>query len=238
MSVVVFGYNFPHRKTQDFLLHLFLNGVRVDRILAADWVDLGIPKSTIRTRVRRGALVHPSLIADKIGAEYSVMRHDSSETVECLNTFRPEVGVIAGARILPADVIGAFQSGIINFHPGLIPQCRGLDTLLWSIRKDQPLAVTAHLIDHRVDAGAVIEWSEIPIFHDDTVFDLQERLYDTQLEMLPRVVADILAGRVTLHDVPPSDPAEYNRKMAPDLEADTLQLVPDYLRRRSGGGAS
>ena len=62
--------------------------------------------------------------------------------------------MIAGARILKRPVIDRFSIGIINFHPGLIPEARGLDALLWSIRGDLPLGVTSHLIDERVDASS------------------------------------------------------------------------------------
>ena len=41
-SVVVLAYNFPHRKTQDFLFRLFAEGVSVGHVLAADPVKLKV----------------------------------------------------------------------------------------------------------------------------------------------------------------------------------------------------
>ena len=46
--------------------------------------------------------------------------------------------------------------GILNFHPGLLPDIRGLDSVLWSIEKNYPIGVTAHLINNKIDAGKLV----------------------------------------------------------------------------------
>ena len=53
--------------------------------------------------------------------------------------------------------IKGLSKGIINFHPGLIPEARGLDTPQWCIYDGIPLGVTSHFIDSKVDAGRIIE---------------------------------------------------------------------------------
>lgn len=228
--VVVFGYDFPHRKTQDVLLRLFLEGIPVKAVLAAPRVQLSTPSPTVRTKVRTGALLHPRSIADRIGAEYHVMPHKGENIQEYLAETSPALGVIAGARILPAPVIDAFEIGIVNLHPGRIPEVRGLDALLWAVRNDVPLGVTAHLIDERVDAGHVLHTADVSIAPDDTVFDLSERLYTTQLEILGPALASAVAAETVAVDFE-GHPAY--RKMPPDLEADTLAAVPDYVRRHA-----
>ena len=224
---VVFAYNFPHRMTQDVLLRLFLEGYGVSDVIAMDPVVLKIPAASIRTKVRHGALVHPRLVAERIGAKYHVMQHDGAECAAFLREAGPELGVIAGARILREPVISAFSKGIINLHPGLIPECRGLDAMLWSIHNDVSLGVTAHLIDKRVDAGKILVRKEIHVEADDTAFDLAERLYETQLEILDSAVEAALQGKG--EEV--GSGTSYNRKMPGDLEIKVLRKLPDYIRR-------
>ena len=183
-SVIVFAYNFPHRKTQDFLFRLFAEGVKVQHVLAADPVKLDVPATSIRSKLRHTALVEPRMVAEAIGANYHVIPHRGDELHDLLDEIRPSIGVISGARILKRPVIERFSTGIINFHPGLIPETRGLDALLWSVYNDLPLGVTSHLIDHRVDAGRLLERRTIPLHADDSIFDLSERLYETQIDML------------------------------------------------------
>ena len=229
-ALAVFAYNFPHRKTQDILLRLFLEGIPVRLVVAADPVALNIPPSSIRTKVRDGALLHPRQVAQRIGAEYVVAPHNSPEACALLRDRGIEVGVISGARILKPPVIDACAGRIINYHPGLIPEARGLDALLWSIHGNLPLGVTAHLIDRHVDAGCILARWPIPVQADDTLMDLSQRLYDRQLEMVRASVEAALAGRG--EPVDPGTP--YNRKMPPELEQAVLRKLPDYVRAASG----
>ena len=44
-----------------------------------------------------------------------------------------DIGIILGARILSKQIIDAFSIGIVNLHPGILPENRGLDNVKWSI---------------------------------------------------------------------------------------------------------
>jgi phosphoribosylglycinamide formyltransferase-1 len=180
--MIVFGYNFHHRKTQDFLFYCDHYGYEVEAVLAASWRDLGYPPTQLRTRVRTGGTIHPAEICSAKGIPFHVVEHNSGEALEILDQLDPEIGLIAGARILSAEVIQRFKKGIINFHMGLIPEMRGLDSVQWAIYKGLPLGITSHLIDERVDAGRIVERHILPEYADDTLLDLSERLHQWQLE--------------------------------------------------------
>lgn len=231
-TIVVFAYDFEHKKTQDILLRLFLEEIPVHMVVGAPRVDLGVSEARIRTKVRHRGYVHPRRVAERIGARYAAVPHDGPEILDLLGSLEPDLGIVAGARILSADVIDTFGIGIINLHPGLIPEVRGLDAMLWAIHDDQPQGVTAHLIDKYVDAGNILERRRIPLHRDDTAFDLQERLYEMQLDMLEPAVRAALedegTGRVT-ETADRSVP--YHRRMSRELMEETLGRLPDYLER-------
>jgi len=235
----VFAYNFPHKKTQDFLLRLFMEGIPVRLIVAADLVKLDIPAPSIRTKIRHSALFHPRQVAERIGAEFAVAPHNSEEAIELVNRTGVDLAVISGARILKAPIISAVTKGIINLHPGLIPEARGLDAMLWSILRGIPLGVTAHLIDERIDAGKILLRREIPLKLDDTLFDLAERLIETQLEMLRLAIESAAACK---GEALPSG-TSYNEKMPPKLEEEVVRRLPAYLlsmseQQHQGGGSA
>lgn len=229
MRVAVFAYNFPHRKTQDFLFRLFLEKADVALILAADPVELGIPPASVRMKVRGGGgLVHPRMIAERMGWRYEVVEHNSARTVELLRDVRIEAAVISGARILKPHVIEAVPRGIINFHPGILPEGRGLDAMQWAIYEDRPIGVTAHLIDGRVDAGLVLLKRELPIMEDDTLFDLSQRLMDVQSDMLPDALARLAQGITGLESVARGN---LHRKMPPELEVQIAERLKERQAR-------
>ena len=65
---------------------------------------------------------------------------------------------------------------------------------------------------------------------DDTIFDLSERLYETQVDML---VTAIERARTGEWEEINYESTEYNRKMPAELEAEIVELLPAYLERRT-----
>ena len=227
IKIGVFAYNFPHKKTQDMLFRLHCEGMNIVHVLAADPVKLNIPPSSIRSKVRHCALLHPNEIANSLNLPYSVVAHNGDAAQELVKTNEIDLGIVAGARILKGPVIDAFNLGVINFHPGLIPEARGLDAMLWSIHHDIPLGVTAHLIDERVDAGQILLRQEIEIHSDDTIFDLSERLYEVQLEMISPSVAAAISGEGSMLE----PGTKLQTKMPADQEQLVLKKMPEYVTR-------
>lgn len=228
-KIAVFAYNFPHKKTYDFIMRLLADNFSIDIIFAANRVELNIPPSTIRTSIRHQSLVHPRDVASNLNIPYIECAHDSPEIMKVIQESEIKIGIISGSRILKKEIISCFELGIINFHPGLLPEIRGLDALLWSIEKDIPAGVSSHIIDHKVDAGLLIEKRKIPIYNDDTIFDLSERLYETQLEMLKPAILKT----INKENEPLLLSTSYNKKMSSELEKKVLEKVPDYIRKYS-----
>lgn len=193
MRIAVFAYDFPHKKTQEFLVRLFAEGFQVSCVLAAPRVELKKPAEPplLRTKPRRLGLVHPRDLCDRLRFPYHVVAHSTEGAADLLRESEADVGVVAGARILKAPVLGLLPSGIINFHPGLIPEARGLDALKWSIYRGLPAGNTAHFIDERIDAGWIIKRERLPVYPDDTLIDLGLRVDEAQIDMLPDVLRSI-----------------------------------------------
>ncbi len=231
MKIAIFAYNFPHKKTQDFIFRILAEGYKISVIYAAEPVKLNIPPSSIKSKITHLGLIHPNKIAQSFGIRYVVAPHNSDDIIKDATNNNIDIAVIAGARILPANVINAFKLGVINFHPGIIPHARGLDALLWSINYDIPLGVTAHLIDKNIDAGQILFIEKLKIREDDTLLDLSEKLYELQLDMLPTALEKTINQDTYLL----SEYGNYNRKMERSLEIEVLNKVPRYVKRMVAG---
>ena len=181
MKYALFAYDFNHTKTKDFILVLEHLGYKLNCVLAAPRVELNFPKSQIRMSIRMNEYFHPKDIAKMFNIPYFVVAHNSNECRSIIKERKIDIGVISGARKISKETIDVFSYGIINFHPGVLPHNRGLDNLKWAIHLDLPQAVTTHFIDERLDAGRIILQKQIPIYFDDTLFDIQQRLYEYQL---------------------------------------------------------
>ena len=227
----MFAYNFPHKKTQDFLFHLVAKGQKPTLVIGADPVKLDIPPHKYRYKTKNIDLLHPKEICKAFQMDYLIAHHNSDKCLKTLQEIDPDIGIIAGARILKAPIIESFKTGIINFHPGLIPEARGLDALLWSIYRDLPVGVTAHLIDSGIDAGKIVEKREVEIRQDDSWVELNARLYETQILMLGEMASkSFLMDINSLEEVDFS--TNYNRTFPRELE-DELHCIFESRKKRT-----
>jgi phosphoribosylglycinamide formyltransferase-1 len=233
MSLVLFAYNFPHKKTQDFIFRLVAEGLKPDLVLANEWENLNISSGVLRVKPRHIDLIHPKQICSAFGIAYHVVKHNSQECESILKAHHSKIGVIAGARILKQNIINAVEIGIINFHPGLMPQVRGLDALQWSIYEGHAIGVTAHIIDKRVDAGHVIKREIIKEYADDTLIDLSLRLQQTEVNMVCEAVRTVKTCKLDEFEAIASG-LPYHRKMPAELEA----RIPMLLQARLGNLSS
>lgn len=184
MKIGVFAYNFPHWKTQEGIHNLILNGFKPDIIFAADPVKLNFYQSKVRISPKDLYLTHPKDIAETHNIPYHVTIHNSEETKDLIQQYDLDVGIILGSRILKPIVIDQFKVGILNMHPGILPDNRGLDNLKWALINDHKQGVTTHLIDSKIDMGSMIEQEFIQIYKDDTLLDLHLRIQSLEQRLM------------------------------------------------------
>lgn len=189
LRVCLFAYDFPHRKSSEFLTRLVVSGFDVAAVIAAPWVPLKSSREPVLpTKPNRIQTITAAAICTRFDIPYFSVPHDDEKAVSLVQGSRAEVGVIGGARILKGSILSALPFGIVNFHPGLIPEARGLDSLKWSIYEGIAPGVTAHLIDERIDAGRIILRRQIQVHESDSLMEVGLRIEDTQVELLEEVL--------------------------------------------------
>lgn len=79
--------------------------------------------------------------------------------------------------ILPEEIWKSPAKGFINFHFGLLPQCRGPQPILRHLlNNDAESGVTLHKVDNGIDTGEVILQEKTAIESNDTYGMLQTKL--------------------------------------------------------------
>jgi methionyl-tRNA formyltransferase len=79
--------------------------------------------------------------------------------------------------ILPKSIVELPEKGFINFHYGLLPQCRGPQPILWHILNNNPEGgITLHRLDDGIDTGPIVLQEKLPIGPTDTYGMLQSKL--------------------------------------------------------------
>jgi folate-dependent phosphoribosylglycinamide formyltransferase PurN len=183
-KICVFAYNFNHFKTQNGIINMILSGFKPDLVILQDWKKLNIRKSNIRIAPRDLYLIDPRVILDKFNINYIITDHNSQESIQQINKLNCDLGVILGSRILSHEVIQCFNMGILNLHPGILPENRGLDTIQWAVVKNIKQGVTSHIISKEIDKGFLVLSEEIKIYDDDTLVDMHIRILNLEQKMM------------------------------------------------------
>jgi len=98
--------------------------------------------------------------------------------------------VLAGfMRILGNDFVAQFEGKIINIHPSLLPQYKGLETHQRALAAhDTEHGASVHFVTQNLDDGPIIAQYKVPILSTDTVESLKARVQDAEHQLYPTVI--------------------------------------------------
>ena len=160
----IITYDIPHRKTQDLVTKLILNGYSDLHLIVIPWVERKNFQPIFEHRPSKCLNISVEELSDRLKISYSKVETNNLNRFFSENTFRHIL--IAGAGLLPEEL--ATNHKIINSHPGYLPNVKGLDAFKWAIYQGQPIGVTTHYITDKADEGELIERRIIPIYFEDS----------------------------------------------------------------------
>ena len=65
--------------------------------------------------------------------------------------------------ILKKKFISKFKFGLINFHPGILPNIKGSHSAFWTIYKEEKIGCSIHFLNSKIDSGPIIDIYEFKI---------------------------------------------------------------------------
>jgi formyltetrahydrofolate-dependent phosphoribosylglycinamide formyltransferase len=129
---------------------------------------------------------------------------NGSAIIKVLNDHRVDLVVLAGyLKLVPADVVKAFEHRMLNIHPALLPSFGGQG--MYGQRVHRAVlesgatlsGPTVHIVTAEYDRGPIVAQWPVPVRPDDTVDSLQQRVLAVEHRLLPAVVlAAARAGHV------------------------------------------
>lgn len=102
----------------------------------------------------------------------------TEETLNIIKELNPDlIAVVAYGKILPKELIELPEYGVINVHSSLLPKYRGAAPIHAAmINGDSETGVTIQYIAEELDAGDIILTGKTPIFEEDNLGTLHDRL--------------------------------------------------------------
>ena len=105
-------------------------------------------------------------------AHFTVEKHDSESIMPIIEHLDLDLIVFGGTRIIRGDVLDFPRDGVLNSHPGLLPECRGSASPAWSVYHDIPIGSSTHFCDNGIDTGELLLKRQIGVMRGMTYEDL------------------------------------------------------------------
>jgi phosphoribosylglycinamide formyltransferase-1 len=120
----------------------------------------------------------------------------------CIDELTPDIVVCAGyMRLISARAVDARRGRLINVHPSLLPDFKGLKTHAQALAAGASMhGASVHYVTPDLDGGPVIAQCEVPVRPDDDAESLARRVLSREHPLLIGTLGLIVTGRIALVD--------------------------------------
>ncbi len=220
--------------------YVFFGSPEFAAIILERLIEAGIPPRAVvcnpdRPVGRRQILTAPpaKAIAQKHGVR--VWQPERLET----GNGKWEIGnadfavVAAYAKILPREIIELPRLGTIGIHPSLLPKYRGATPIQSAILDGETeTGVALFLLDEKVDHGAIIAASRVPLAANDTYETALKKLAELGARLLIETIPKFVSG--AMKPTPQNESyATYTKKFTTkDGAVDMTKDAPELIWRK------
>ncbi len=118
--------------------------------------------------------------------------------IQEIDQYQPDLVILAGfMRILTDQLVAHFQGRMLNIHPSLLPEFRGLNTHQRALDAAvKQHGVSVHYVSNELDGGPLVLQAVIDVTSSDTVQSLQQRVHQQEHIIYPMVIEWIAQQRL------------------------------------------
>jgi len=160
----------------------------------------------------------------------SVPVHKDEHCMPVIRRVDPNLIVLGGTRIIRGEILEYPRDGMLNAHPGLLPECRGSASPAWSVYHDIPIGSSCHFCSAGIDTGDLVGRREVPVRRGDTYEDLCYGTLVMSGTLMTEAVTAYAGGHLAELRRPQGESPHPTFKNMPD---ELLDTVFEKLRNRT-----
>ena len=124
--------------------------------------------------------------------------HNDEHCMEHIESADPDLIVFGGTRIIRGKILeyGENKGGVLNSHPGLLPECRGSASPAWSVHEGIKIGSSCHFCSTDIDAGDLVGKREIEVKRGDDYHDLCYKTSVVASNLMVEAVRDFSDNRL------------------------------------------
>lgn len=133
-------------------------------------------------------------------AEYPRRADYDQHLKKIIDAYQPDLLVLAGfMRILTPEFVTHYQGKLINIHPSLLPNYKGLHTHQRALDAgEQYHGVSVHFVTEELDGGPLIAQMKFAIESNDDATSLQQRIHQLEHRLYPTIILWLAQKRLLL----------------------------------------
>ena len=114
-----------------------------------------------------------------------------------LDAHRIDLLCLAGfMRLLTADFVRRWNGRMLNIHPALLPQFKGLHTHRRALEaRAREHGATVHFVAPEMDSGPIVLQGSVPVREGDTEETLARRVLEVEHRIYPQALRMVAEGR-------------------------------------------
>ena len=149
-------------------------------------------------RAKSAGIFHRTFLRSDYADNLAMDRHIADE----IDNLGADLIVLAGyMKILSAEFTQRFAGKILNIHPSVLPKYSGLYTYQRAMEAGETEhGMTIHFVNEKVDGGAIVLQAKVPIFPEDNITDIEDRVKEQEIRFYPLVIKWFVEGRLRLID--------------------------------------
>jgi phosphoribosylglycinamide formyltransferase-1 len=111
-----------------------------------------------------------------------------------------ELVCLAGfMRILTPWFVRQWEGRLLNIHPALLPEFKGLDTHARALAAGaKQHGATVHFVVPEMDSGPIVAQAAVPVRADDSEATLAARVLEVEHQIYPQALRWVAEGRVRI----------------------------------------
>lgn len=156
------------------------------------------PNAPVIKRAQRLGIPYETFSVKECGSKQAY----ESRLLKVLKEYKIDFIILSGyLRVVGSTILNEYPDSIVNLHPALLPKYPGLNSIARAFADYQKglidkTGVTVHFIDARLDHGPIIAQKAVPIYPDDTEETLETRVHETEHELFPMAVSEVIQKRM------------------------------------------
>jgi phosphoribosylglycinamide formyltransferase-1 len=101
-------------------------------------------------------------------------------------------------RLLTPSFVRLWSGRMLNIHPALLPQFKGLHTHRRALEAGvERHGATVHFVVPEMDSGPIVAQESVPVLEDDTEETLARRVLEVEHRIYPQALRLVAEGRAT-----------------------------------------